>query len=143
MTLMSGDGEIFEVEAAAVAALSVTIRHAIEEGFGDRPIPLPIVGARALALAVEYCRKHHSLGGGAGEDSAAYDDELRAFDHNLAKVDRDTLFDLIEVSFWYIVPFIDLFFEDSVECIRCTIHGGRRVCRRGLYESAFRPFLFF
>ncbi|PAN14372.1 hypothetical protein PAHAL_2G404800 [Panicum hallii] len=86
VTLISSDNEHFEVPEA-VATLSQTIRHMIEDGCTDGGVPLPNVTGRILAKVLEYCNKH----------AAASDkDELEKFDKAFVDIDdQATLFDLV------------------------------------------------
>jgi S-phase kinase-associated protein 1 len=52
VTLISSDNEHFEVPEA-VATLSQTIRHMIEDGCTDGGVPLPNVTGRILAKVLE------------------------------------------------------------------------------------------
>ena len=94
ITLMSSDGEAFEVEAA-VALESQTIKPMIEDDCADSVIPLPNVTSKILAKVIEYCKKH--VDSPKTEDRSA-EDELKIWDAEFVKVDQPVLFDLILVS---------------------------------------------
>ncbi|XP_021903800.1 SKP1-like protein 1A [Carica papaya] len=106
ITLKSLDGEIFEVDEA-VALMSQTIKHMIEDGCADNAIPVPNVSARILSKVLEYCKKHveaAAAAAAASTDMATVDKaistpekeaELKAWDADFVKVDQSTLFDLI------------------------------------------------
>ncbi|KAG6487142.1 hypothetical protein ZIOFF_055725 [Zingiber officinale] len=53
ITLLSSDGETFEVDAA-VAMVSTTIEHMVEFKCADDAIPLPSVTSRILVKAAYY-----------------------------------------------------------------------------------------
>ncbi|KAG6505320.1 hypothetical protein ZIOFF_037675 [Zingiber officinale] len=57
ITLLSYDGEAFEVDAA-VAMVSKTIEHMVEFDCAEDAIPLPNVTSRILVKVIEYCQKH-------------------------------------------------------------------------------------
>ncbi|GAV74714.1 Skp1 domain-containing protein/Skp1_POZ domain-containing protein [Cephalotus follicularis] len=88
-TLMSSDGESFEVDEA-VAVESQTIKHMIEDNCADNGIPLPNVTSKILAKVIEYCKKHVETP--KSEDRGAVNE---AFDEEFVKVDQATLFALI------------------------------------------------
>ncbi|CAI0398545.1 unnamed protein product [Linum tenue] len=94
ITLKSSDGESFEVEEA-VAMMSQTIKHMIEDDCADNGIPLPNVTGGILAKVIEYCKKHHDAPKPDGYGAAAADDGLKSWDEDFVKVDQNTLFDLI------------------------------------------------
>jgi len=104
VTLMSSDGETFEVEEA-VALLSQTIRHMIEDDCANNTIPLPNVTGATLSKVIEYCTKH------AAATPSAADEDLTAWDADFVKVDQTTLFDLILVT----KPSRLLSFEPSID----------------------------
>lgn len=86
ITLKSSDGAAFEVEEAVVALHSQTIKDMINAHSGI--VALSDVTGNILAKVIEYCNKHSS-----GDEN-----ELRQWDADFVKVDRDTLFDLLNVS---------------------------------------------
>ncbi|XP_038712426.1 SKP1-like protein 1B [Tripterygium wilfordii] len=87
ITLISSDGERFEVEEA-VALKSQTVKHMIEDECGDNGIPTPNVTSTILAKVIEYCKKHV-------DSSSSEDEGLKNWDAEFAKVDLATLIDLI------------------------------------------------
>ncbi|CAN6582455.1 unnamed protein product [Malus baccata var. baccata] len=92
ITLKSSDGETFEVDEA-VALMSQTIKHMVEDDCADNGIPLPNVTSKILAKVIEYCRKH--VEAAKPEERASVDEDLKAWDAEFVKVDQATLFDLI------------------------------------------------
>jgi S-phase kinase-associated protein 1 len=86
VTLVSCDGERFEITHEA-AAMSQTIKHIMEEDcIDDKGVPLPNVKSNILAMVIEYCNKHAA---------AAAEQELKSFDAEFIKQDRSTLFEII------------------------------------------------
>ncbi|CAN6216042.1 unnamed protein product [Urochloa humidicola] len=90
-TLISSDGERFEVTEAAVN-MSQTIRHMIEDGCADGGIPLPNVTAKALAAASSGGAAAASSGEAAGGSDASAGnkdggDDLASFDKEFVNVD--------------------------------------------------------
>lgn len=98
ITLKSSDGEEFVVDEA-VAMLSQTIRHMIEDECAASGIPLPNVNSKILAKVIEYCKKHVECTPAVPStgDDKAVEEELRSWDSDFVKVDQSTLFDLILV----------------------------------------------
>ncbi|KAM3214614.1 hypothetical protein ACQJBY_066871 [Aegilops geniculata] len=93
ITLISSDGESFEV-AAEAAAMSQTIHHMMEDNCVENGVPLPNVPSKILSKVIEYCNKHvpsasDAAGGGGGEQ------DLKSFDASFIAVDQATLYDLI------------------------------------------------
>lgn len=102
VTLLSSDGEEFEVDEAA-AVQSQTIRHMIEDGCAHSGIPLPNVTSQILAKVIEYCNKRVDAYGGAGQNGVpggVEDEGFKAWEAEFVKVDQATLFDLILVRFF-------------------------------------------
>jgi S-phase kinase-associated protein 1 len=86
VTLVSCDGERFEITHEA-AAMSQTIKHIMEEDcIDDKGVPLPNVKSNILAMVIEYCNKHAA---------AAAEQELKSFDAEFIKQDNPTLFEII------------------------------------------------
>ncbi|CAH8390963.1 unnamed protein product [Eruca vesicaria subsp. sativa] len=83
ITLKSSDGISFEVDEA-VALMSPRIERMIEEDRTGNGITLPNVKSAALAKIIEYCKKH--------AEANADDTELKAWDLNFVKLDKDTFF---------------------------------------------------
>ncbi|XP_037462539.1 SKP1-like protein 1A [Triticum dicoccoides] len=84
ITLISSDGESFEVTAEA-AAMSQTIHHMMEDNCVENGVPLPNVPSKILSKVIEYCNKHVSSG----------EQDLKSFDASFINVDQATLYDLI------------------------------------------------
>ncbi|XP_006655713.2 SKP1-like protein 5 [Oryza brachyantha] len=94
ITLISSDGERFEVSEAA-ASLSQILRHMIEDDCVDPAgVVLPNVAAKPLAKVVEYCTRH--AGAGAGDEAAA--EELERFDAEFIDVGMDMLHALLTAA---------------------------------------------
>ncbi|GFP89056.1 skp1-like protein 4 [Phtheirospermum japonicum] len=93
VTLKSSDNEMFQVEEA-VAVISLTIKHLIEDDCADNAIPLPNVDSKVLSKVIEYCRRH--------VDKAPAD-ELNAFDEEFVKVDKTMLIALVLVCIYCVI----------------------------------------
>ncbi|KAK4562240.1 hypothetical protein RGQ29_004915 [Quercus rubra] len=116
ITLVSSDGETFEVEEK-VAMESQTLKGMIEDDCADSAIPLPNVASQTLSRVIEYCKKHVEA---ASESEVAtyysYDktsnNSLTAWDDEFVKdikVDQNILFDLIlAANFLNIKGLLDL-----------------------------------
>nr|XP_043638989.1 SKP1-like protein 1B [Erigeron canadensis] len=115
IVLKSSDGETFEVDEA-VAELSQTIKHMIDDQCADTAIPLPNVTSKILSKVIEYCKKHveHK----ADEDKPA-DDDLKTFDADFVKVEQGTLFDLIlAANYLNIKELLDLTCQTVADMIK-------------------------
>ncbi|GAA0164055.1 ubiquitin-protein ligase [Lithospermum erythrorhizon] len=111
ITLKSSDGENFSVEEA-VALESQTIKHMIEDGCADAPIPLPNVSSKILAKVIEYCKRHV-------ESQTDKDEDLKTFDQDFVKVDQPTLFDLIlAANYLNIKSLLDLTCQTVADMIK-------------------------
>ncbi|GAU38169.1 hypothetical protein TSUD_263950 [Trifolium subterraneum] len=92
ITLRSSDGEVYEIDVA-VALESLTIKHIIETNCTDEGgIFVPNVTSKILAKIIKYCKKHVEA---ERPCSYSYEDDLKVWDTDFVKVDKDTLFDLI------------------------------------------------
>ncbi|KAK1355953.1 hypothetical protein POM88_049209 [Heracleum sosnowskyi] len=110
ITLRSSDNETFEVEEA-VALESQTIKHMIEDDCADTAIPLPNVTGSILAKVIEFCKKH--------VESKDDDEALKSFDAEFAKVDQETLYDLIlAANYLNIKSLLDLTCQTVAEMIK-------------------------
>ncbi|XP_074570040.1 SKP1-like protein 1A isoform X2 [Curcuma longa] len=111
VTLLSSDGEEFEVDEAA-AMQSQSIRHMIEDGCAHTDIPLPNVTSLILAKVIEYCNKRVDAYGSSSQDGApggVEDEGFKAWEAEFVKVDQATLFDLIlAANYLDIKPLLDL-----------------------------------
>ncbi|XP_020704428.1 SKP1-like protein 1 [Dendrobium catenatum] len=120
ITLKSSDGEEFVVDGA-VAMLSQTIRHMIEDDCAESGIPLPNVNSKILAKVIEYCKKHVECDpaeASAGGDKTI-EEELRSWDSDFVKVDQATLFDLIlAANYLYIKGLLDLTCQTVADMIK-------------------------
>ncbi|XP_026452766.1 SKP1-like protein 1A isoform X2 [Papaver somniferum] len=98
VTLMSSDGETFEVDEA-VALQSGTIKHMIEDGCADNALLIPNVTSNILAKVIEYCKKHVEGETHQGDDHRrrrTVEEDLKNWDAEfIIKVDDYILFDLI------------------------------------------------
>ncbi|XP_026450382.1 SKP1-like protein 4 [Papaver somniferum] len=96
VTLMSSDGETFEVEEA-VALQSGTIKHMIEDGCADNAIPIPNITSNILAKVIEYCKKHaEETPQGDARRRYTVEEDLKNWDAEfIIKVNDYILFDLI------------------------------------------------
>lgn len=88
--LKSSDGQFFEVDKA-VAQLSQTLKHLVEDTEPNTAIPLANVTSVVLAKVIEYCKKH-------SEASADAKDALKAWDREFVKVEQSLLFDILMVK---------------------------------------------
>ncbi|XP_010029649.1 SKP1-like protein 1B [Eucalyptus grandis] len=115
VTLLSSDGESFEVEQS-VAVESITIKDSIEEGSAGNPIPVPKVNSKILAKVIEYCKKHVES---AKAEDRVDDEDLVAWDADFVKVDQATLFDLIRAAnFLNIKSLLDLTCQTVADMIK-------------------------
>ncbi|KAB2632989.1 SKP1-like protein 1A [Pyrus ussuriensis x Pyrus communis] len=116
ITLKSSDGETFEVDEA-VALMSQTIKHMVEDDCADNGIPLPNVTSKILAKVIEYCRKH--VEAAKPEERASVDEDLKAWDAEFVKVDQATLFDLIlAANYLNIKSLLDLTCQTVADMIK-------------------------
>ena len=88
---LSSDNEIFEVDEA-VASASETMRNMIEDIGTENVIPLLNVNSKILAKTIEYCNCHVEA-----TKAAISEEDLKKWDEEFVKVDRCTLFQLIQV----------------------------------------------
>ncbi|CAI9777908.1 unnamed protein product [Fraxinus pennsylvanica] len=93
ITLKSSDEEVFEVEEV-VAMQSQTIKYMIEDDCAGNTIPVPNVTGNILSMVIVYCKKHAEAAAAEANDDVAEND-LKAFDSEFVKVDKDILFELI------------------------------------------------
>ena len=115
ITLISSDGEAFEVEEA-VALESQTIEPLIEYNCPDSVIPLPNVTSKILAMVIDYCKKH--VDSPKTEDLFT-EDELEAWDAEFVKVDHPVLFDLIlAANYLNIKSLLDLTCQTVADMIK-------------------------
>ncbi|KEH36015.1 putative S-phase kinase-associated protein [Medicago truncatula] len=96
ITLNSSDGETFKV-SKMVARESQVIKHMIEEDCANEAIPLQDVTANILAMVIEYCKKHVDAAA-ASSDGKPSEDDLEDWDAEFVKVDKGTLFNLIDAA---------------------------------------------
>ncbi|KAL3723702.1 hypothetical protein ACJRO7_035813 [Eucalyptus globulus] len=120
VTLLSSDGESFEVEQS-VAVESITIKDSIEEGGAGNAIPVPNVHSKILAKVIEYCKKHVES---AKAEDRVDDEDLVAWDADFVEVDRATLFDLIlAANYLDIKSLFDLTSQAVADIISGMIKG--------------------
>ncbi|KAL8509499.1 hypothetical protein ACS0TY_016640 [Phlomoides rotata] len=86
--LKCSDDAEFEVDEA-VAFQSRILKHVIEDAYSGN-IPLPKVTGPILAKVIQYCERHASA-------TDTLEEDLRSFGDHFAKVDLDTLYDLMSV----------------------------------------------
>ncbi|XP_042391964.1 SKP1-like protein 1 [Zingiber officinale] len=114
ITLLSSDGEAFEVDAA-VAMVSKTIEHMVEFDCVEDTIPLPNVTSRILVKVIEYCQKHVLDDPAKSSDDKA---ELKSWDDNFVKVDQATLFELmLAANYMDIKGLLDLLCQSVADMI--------------------------
>ncbi|CAI9118544.1 OLC1v1020131C1 [Oldenlandia corymbosa var. corymbosa] len=80
ITLVSSDGESFEVEGSVVMG-SQAIKHMIEDDCANNAIPLPNVQSKELARAVEYLKIHRAEEGGKDVKKKFDDEFLKGMSH--------------------------------------------------------------
>ncbi|MFS8025151.1 putative S-phase kinase-associated protein [Helianthus anomalus] len=116
IVLKSSDGETFEVEEV-VALESQTIKHMIEDDCANTTIPLPNVTSKIISKVIEYCKKH--VESAKNEDKKTAEEDLKAFDSEFVKVDKDTLFDLIlAANYLNIKSLLDLTCQTAADMIK-------------------------
>ncbi|KAL3624229.1 SKP1-like protein 1A [Castilleja foliolosa] len=116
----SSDGELFEVEEA-VAVVSQTIKHMIEDDCAYAEIPIHNVTGVILAKVIEYCKRHVDAAKTDDKPSSTpvSDEELKAFDADFVKVDQSTLFDLIlAANYLNIKSLLDLGCQTAADMIK-------------------------
>ncbi|MFS8025377.1 putative S-phase kinase-associated protein [Helianthus anomalus] len=116
IVLKSSDGETFEVEEV-VALESQTIKHMIEDDCANTTIPLPNVTSMIISKVIEYCKKH--VESAKNEDKKTAEEDLKNFDSEFVKVDKDTLFDLIlAANYLNIKSLLDLTCQTAADMIK-------------------------
>nr|GLL20361.1 SKP1-like protein 1A [Ipomoea trifida] len=91
--LKSSDGESFQVEEA-VALESQMLKYMIVDNDDTTiTIPVPEVTSKILGMVIDYCKRHVEAAKGTKDFY-----NLKAFDANFVKVNRETLFDLIRAA---------------------------------------------
>ncbi|KAM7469308.1 hypothetical protein LguiA_007491 [Lonicera macranthoides] len=110
IVLRSSENETFEVEEA-VAVMSQTIKRMIEDDTSaDTSIPIPKVTSKILAKVIEYCKKHVET---------PESEELKSFDADFVKVDKQALFDLIiAANYLTIKSLLDLTCQTAADMIK-------------------------
>lgn len=88
LTLVSSDGQHFEVDAEAIIEASGTIGNMVEDTGAEEPIPLPNVSGSILARVIEYVNFHR-------DDGTRDEASRKAFDDDFVKVEQGVLFDII------------------------------------------------
>jgi S-phase kinase-associated protein 1 len=94
ITLISSDGEIFQVEKE-VAMESKTIKNLIEDVDENARIPIYEVSGKILALVIEYCKKHVNA---VNSDEKPSKHALKMWDAEFVQLDHVVLFDLISAA---------------------------------------------
>lgn len=101
--LKSKQEDVFEVDAKA-AFRSITIKHMIEDTGFNIHVPVPMVDSQTLAKVIEFLKYHQRA-----EEESATDEDQAVWDKNYAKVDDETLFNLIlAANYLDIKPLLDL-----------------------------------
>ncbi|CAN6207026.1 unnamed protein product [Urochloa humidicola] len=105
ITLVSSDGEQFEVPEAAASLSQVIRRSAIDNDKGsptaaaaagaDLGCQLSRIPGKVLAMVLEYCNKHAAM-----SSSANSKEELRSYDEKFIEVDQFTLYDLLVAAYY-------------------------------------------
>lgn len=101
--LKSKEEEVFEVEAKA-AFRSITIKNMVDDTGLDMHLPVPMVDSRTLVKVIEFLKYHQRA-----EDESMPEVDQAVWDKNYAKVDDETLFNLIlAANYLEIKPLLDL-----------------------------------
>ncbi|KAL3539092.1 hypothetical protein ACH5RR_002458 [Cinchona calisaya] len=117
IVLKSSEGDTFEVEEAVALQLGI-ITEMIQDKDGYISIPLSNVTSRILAMVIEYCKKHVEAPKSSDVDKSS-DEDLKTFDADFVKVDRETLFDLIlAANYLNIKSLLDLTCQSVVDMIK-------------------------
>ena len=95
--MKSSDEETFVV-VEAVAMMSQTIKHIIEDGCAGDVIPLPNVPAKVLAKILEFCNRQVEIPKTDVDDyrrNSGVDEETKKWNKEYVEVEQDMLFDII------------------------------------------------
>ncbi|KAJ4877980.1 SKP1-like protein 14 [Raphanus sativus] len=92
ITLVSSDGESFEVEEAVAREFEI-VAHMLEDGCTGSNIPIATVDGKILSKVITYCKKHVEVGNVEGNEDAKK--ALEEFDKKVVDEERETLFALI------------------------------------------------
>ncbi|PIA62089.1 hypothetical protein AQUCO_00200231v1 [Aquilegia coerulea] len=114
LTLKTGDGQVFEVEEAAMLQ-SITIKNMIEDDCADGIIPIPNVTGEIFAKIVEYCNKH------VGEKKLMKKEKekLEEWDYEFVDLDRDALYNLLAGAMYLnIESLVDLAAQEFADMIK-------------------------
>ncbi|XP_039139044.1 SKP1-like protein 1B [Dioscorea cayenensis subsp. rotundata] len=116
--LKSSDGDFFEVEKA-VAIQFHTVKGKIEDDCGNNEITLDNVTSNILSKVIKYCKKHIEFTLNYTIKNEAMTKDLKSWDEDFIKVDRMTLFKLLqETSYLNINGLIDLCCQAVDEMIK-------------------------
>ncbi|KAM0049180.1 putative S-phase kinase-associated protein [Helianthus debilis subsp. tardiflorus] len=91
----------------------------IEDDYANTTVPLPNVTSMIISKVIEYCKKH--VESAKNEDKKTAEEDLKNFDSEFVKVDKDTLFDLILASaanYLNIKSLLDLTCQTAADMIK-------------------------
>jgi len=115
ITLMSSDGEMFEIEKAVVME-SETIKNFIKDVPDITRIPIPKVSGKILAMVIQYCKKHVDS---ANSNEKPSEDDLKKWDTEFIQLEQPILLDLIlAANFLDIKSLLDLTCQRVADMMR-------------------------
>ncbi|KAK4279302.1 hypothetical protein QN277_011101 [Acacia crassicarpa] len=92
VTLISGDGGVFEISVKAVAQSNL-VQNLLDDVGVSGKFPLNIVNSTMLAKVTEYCQKHANRE--ATVQDGGTEKELKKWDAKFLKMDNDMLFAIV------------------------------------------------
>ena len=98
IALKTSEGEIFKVNEALLN-VSSTIKLLIDEKGIENAIPLPDISSKILSKIIEYLKMHAEFDAAASMTSMSDKKSIEAWDTEFMKVEMDTLYKLVLVSF--------------------------------------------
>ena len=111
IALKTYEGEIIKVDEALVN-VSPTLKCLIDENGTKNVISLPDISSKTISKIIKYAKKHAEFDATAGMNSMSDKESIKAWDAEYMKVDTDTLYYLILVSY--------MFSSLNVSCIDIT-----------------------